>query len=86
MTLRSFIYKHAHVGELVIFKENGWQIGMTRIDNDDLYLISLSPKLLDEYEVVDFSYDQREWATVDVLVIDIMRTKEMIEHVHTRMV
>lgn len=86
MTLRSFIYQYAHAGEIVIFRENGWQIGMTRIDNDDLYLLSLNSRLLDDYEVVNFSYEEREWATVTVLVIDLLPTKEVTKHVRERMV
>lgn len=86
MTLRSFIYRYAHVGEIIIFKENGWQIGLTRIDNDDLYLQSLNPRLLDEYEVVNFAYDSRDWANVTVLVIDILPTMEVTKHVRKRMV
>ncbi len=86
MTLRSFIYRHAHVGEILIFKENGWQIGMTRIDNDDLYLYSLNPRLLDEYEVVDFAYETRNWTNVTVLVINLIPTVEVTEYVRKRMV
>lgn len=86
MTLRSFIYRYVHVGEIVIFKENGWQIGMTRIDNDDLYLYGLNPRLLDECEVVNFAYETRDWANVTVLVIDILPTTEATKHVNKRMV
>lgn len=86
MTLRSFIYRYARIGEIIIFKENGWQIGMTRIDNDDLYLLSLNPRLLDEYEVANFSYESREWATETLLVIDVLPTMEVTEHVRKRMV
>ena len=86
MTLRSFIYRYVHVGEIVIFRENGWQIGMTRIDNNDLYLYGLNARLLDDYEVVNFDYEQRDWATVDVLVIDILPTEEVSRHVRERMV
>lgn len=85
MTLRSFIYRHAHVGDLIIFRENGWQIGLTRIDNDDLYLLSLNARLLDEYEVVDFSYEEREWTSLTVLVVDILPTMEVAKHVRETM-
>ena len=86
MTLRSIIYQHARVGDLIVFRENGWQIGLTRIDNNDLYLLSLNSRLLDEYEVVNFTYEQRDWATVTVLVIDLLPTMEVTEHVRKRMV
>ena len=86
MTLRSFIYRHAHVGDIIIFRENGWQIGMTRIDDDDLYLLSLNPKLLDDYEVVNFSYEERVWTTLTVLVVDILPTVEVNRRVRETMV
>lgn len=86
MTLRDFLKKHAHVGEIVVIRENGWQIGLTRIDNDDLYLLSLNAGLLDEYEVANFTYEERDWATVTVLVIDLLPTMEVTEHVRKRMV
>lgn len=86
MTLRSFIYRNAHTGDILIFRENGWQIGMTRIDSDDLYLNSLNPRLLDKYEVVDFSYEEREWANVTVLVVDVLPTLEVNDHVRKSMV
>ena len=86
MTLRDFLKKHARIGEIIVFRENGWQIGLTRIDNDDLYLISLSSRLLDEYEIVNFAYGIRDWATETVFVIDILPTTEVTKHVRKRMV
>ena len=70
MTIREFLKTRVPVGEIVVFRENYWQIGMTRIDNDDLYLKSLSPKLLDEYELDYSTHEKYEWATVDVLVVN----------------
>ena len=86
MILREFLNKHASVGEIVIIRENGWQIGMTRIDNDCLYLEGLSTRLLELYEVINFTYEQREWANVYVLVINILPTTEVTDHVRKRMV
>ena len=72
MILRDFLTKYGKIGEIVIIREGGWQIGMTRIDNEDLYLHSLNPLILDDYEVVHFATEQRDWAIVSILVLDIL--------------
>lgn len=86
MTLRTFLKKCTRIGDIVLIRENGWQIGMTRIDNDELYLIGLSPRLLDEYEVANYTVEQRDWATVDILVVETLPTIEVSNHVRKRMV
>ena len=86
MKLVDFLKKHSRAGEIIVFQEKGWQIGITRVDNDDLYLHSIHPRLLELYEVVNFSYEQRDWATKDVFVIDILPSYEVSEHVRKRMV
>lgn len=71
MTLRDFLLHETRVGDIVVIREHGWQIGMTRIDNEDLYIYSLNPVLLDMYDVICFTYEKLDWATKKVLVVDI---------------
>ena len=71
MKFRDFLKSEARIGDIVLIREHGWQIGMTRIDNEDLYFHSLNPVLLELYKVVGFAYEERDWATKKVLVVDI---------------
>lgn len=71
MILITYLKSQVSPGTIIIFRENGWQIGMTRADNEDLYLHSLSDYLLHNYEVVESGYEQRGWATEDILVLDV---------------
>lgn len=71
MKFRDFLKNEAKIGDIVLIREHGWQIGMTRIDNEDLYFHSLNPVLLELYKVVGFAYEERDWATKKVLVVDI---------------
>lgn len=71
MKFRDFLLHEAKIGDIVLIREHGWQIGMTRIDNEDLYFHSLNPILLELYNVVHFAYEERDWATKKVLVVDI---------------
>ena len=86
MTLRDFLNKHVNVGEVIALREKGWQIGIAQKDNDDLYLQSLHPRLLDLYEVVNFAYEERNWAAKHVLVVEILPTYEVMDHVRKSMV
>lgn len=71
MTLRDFLLHETRVGDIVVIREHGWQVGMTRIDNEDLYIYSLNPVLLDLYDVICFTYEKRGWAAKDVIIVDI---------------
>lgn len=71
MSLREFLLNEVKIGEIAIFREAGYQIGMTRVDNEYLFIGSLSGILLELYDVVCYSYEKREWSTRDVLVVDI---------------
>jgi hypothetical protein len=71
MKFRDFLLREAKIGDIVLIREYGWQIGMTRIDNENLYFHSLNPVLLELYNVVHFAYEERDWATKKVLVVDI---------------
>ena len=70
MKLRDFLLYKTKVGEVVLIRENGWQIGCTRIDNEDLFIHSLHPSMLDK-EVRHFEYADRDWLVKDPLVVDI---------------
>ena len=71
MKFRDFLKNEAKIGDIVLIREHGWQIGMTRIDNENLYFHSLNPVLLELYNVVHFAYEERDWATKKVLIVDI---------------
>ena len=71
MTVGEFLQKKARIGDVVMFREGGWQVGLTRIDNDGFYIFSLNPVLLNLYDVICYTYERRDWATKDVLVLDI---------------
>ena len=71
MRLIDFLKTEAHVGDVVIFREHGWQIGMTRIDNEGLYEYSLNPSLLYQFNVVQSAYDHCDWIDANTLVVDI---------------
>ena len=80
MKLGDFLKSEASVGEIVVLREHGWQIGLTRIDNEGLYIYGINPLLLEQYNVIEFRWDSREWATEDVLVIDILMDREAINN------
>lgn len=42
LKLSEFLLRHTNVGDLVIFLDDGWQIGCTIIDHEDLFLGSLN--------------------------------------------
>ena len=71
MRLIDYLKEKVCAGTIVVFRESDWQIGMTRVDNEGLYLHSLSSPLLHLYKVVGWGYEKRNWATRDVLVLDV---------------
>ena len=71
MRLIDYLKTNVAIGTIVVFREGDWQIGMTRVDNEGLYLHSLSSPMLHLYKVVSWSYEKRNWATRDVLVLDV---------------
>jgi hypothetical protein len=81
MKLRSFLKNEARIGDIVVIREHGWQTAMTRIDNHGLYEHSIPSSFLDWYDVVQFGYEEREWATVDILAVDIKMDREAIHNV-----
>ena len=71
MRLIDYLIDNVGVGTIVIVRDGVSQIGMTRVDNDGLYLHSLSNVLLHLYQVINWSYEERDWATKNVLVLDV---------------
>ena len=56
MTVQEYLLHHTNVGDLVEFTDGGWRIGITYIDSEDLFIQSLSKRLLNanvEYENTD---------------------------------
>lgn len=70
MTLGDFLLRKAKIGDVVLIREYGWQIGCTRVDNDDLFIKSLHPDLLGR-DVKRYEYAKRDWLVKDPLVVDI---------------
>lgn len=80
MKLGDFLKSEGQVGEIVVIREHGWQIGLIRIDNKSMYIYGVNPLLLEQYDVVQFGWDSREWATDDVLVVDILMDRGAINN------
>lgn len=59
-TVGKFLLKNTSVGDVVIFREDGWQIGMTYIDSEDLFQRSLSTVLLNR-DLKGFHWESIEW-------------------------
>lgn len=70
MNLREALLTKTKVGDLVLLKVDGWQVGCTMIDNEDLFIGSLNDRML-LTEVLGFRYEKRDWTTKDVMIIDI---------------
>ena len=70
MKLREFLRNNTKIGDVVLIRKEGWQIGCTRIDNGGLFMLSLHPDILDE-EVRHYEYAERDWLVKDPLVVDI---------------
>lgn len=62
------LLKETNVGDLVVFLDDGWQIGCTIIDHEDLFMQSLSVGLLTR-TVKGCKYEERDWTIKPVLVI-----------------
>lgn len=78
MKLGDFLKREGSIGDIIVIREHGWQIGITRIDSEDLYLYSMNPLILELYDVIRFGWDSRDWATEDVLVVDILMDCEAV--------
>ena len=77
MQLKEFLLNETKPGEIVIFREGGWQVGMTRIDNEDLFTFSLNPVMLELYDVICYARERRPWTTKEILVLDIKRSEDV---------
>ena len=74
MKLREFLNQFktiGGIGEIVVIREHGWQIGLTRIDNEGFFMHNLNPVILDLYDVVKYGYETRDWSKVPVMAVDI---------------
>lgn len=70
MTLGKFLFSETSVGDLVLFNIDGWQVGCTMIDNEDLFIASLNSKFLQK-EVEDFHYEKQNWTTKNVMIVNL---------------
>ena len=62
------LLKETKVGDLVLFLDDGWEIGCTLIDHEDLFMQSLSIALLTRY-VKSYKYQTFDLTTKPLLVI-----------------
>lgn len=70
MRLRDVLLTKTKVGDLVLIRDCGWQIGCTIIDHEDLFVRSLDERMLNT-NVRDFRYEKQDWTTKDVMIVDI---------------
>ena len=70
MRLRDVLLTKTKVGDLVLIRDCGWQIGCTIIDHEDLFVRSLDGRMLNT-NVRDFRYEKQDWTTKDVMIVDI---------------
>lgn len=71
MNFREFLLHTAKVGDLIwIIDKGGHYRGCTIIDREDLFISSLSSKILDQ-EAKYWTYDIRHWTIKPVLVVMI---------------
>ena len=77
MKVEEFLRNETKIGDIVIFRDCGWQVGMTRIDNEDLFIFSLNPVMLELYDVICYARERRQWATKEILILDIKRSEDV---------
>lgn len=72
MKLREFLLRCTKICDLVIIEEDGWRIGCTMIDSEDLFIRSLNDKILDK-NVESYGYEESpwDWISGDVMVVNI---------------
>lgn len=70
MKLKDVLLTKTKVGDLVLIRDCGWQIGCTIIDHEDLFIRSLDNRMLDA-KVEDFRYEKQNWTTKNVMIVDI---------------
>lgn len=59
MTVAEFCLRHTQVGELCVFRRDGWLIGAAWIDHEDLFTIHESIK--------DQEVKSKEWGTLPIV-------------------
>lgn len=72
MRLKEVLWLKVKPGELVLIREDGVQIGCTMADDENLFIKSLNPELL-EREVDSYYEIQKGWTTKDVVVVNVFR-------------
>lgn len=68
--LEDVLLYETKVGDLVLIRDCGWQIGCTIIDHEDLFVRSLDNRMLNK-EVKSFRYESQDWTSKDVMIVDI---------------
>lgn len=70
LNLSEVLLHRTDVGDLVLIRDCGWQIGCTMIDHEDLFIHSLDNNLLHK-EVKKYYYERQDWTTKNVMIIDL---------------
>lgn len=70
MKLNELLLRHTNVGDLVMIYDQGWYIGCTIIDHEDLFIGSLNPGLLLR-KVKDYRYENRDWTIKPVMIVNV---------------
>lgn len=61
MILNKFLLEETQVKELCVIREDGWRTGAVWIDNEDLFIHSVAPRLLNKVVKSD------EWGTITIV-------------------
>jgi hypothetical protein len=70
MDLREVLLHKTKVGDLVLIKDCGWQVGCTIIDYEDFFINSFNGKFLMR-EVKDYYYEPQDWTTKNVMIVNL---------------
>lgn len=70
MNLSEVLLHRTDVGDLVLIRDSGWQIGCTMIDHEDLFINSLDNNLLRK-EVGNYYYEKKDWTTKNVMIVEL---------------
>lgn len=68
--VQEYLLKHTEVGEVIVFNNAGYDIGMTVIDNEDLFITSIS-LTIQRKPISNVSHEKRKWAVNPVTVLHV---------------
>lgn len=72
ITLKEFLLHETKVRDFVFIEDSGWYIGCTIIDDEDLFIESLNPKMLENIvETVKHTQVTVSGVKIDTIVVNI---------------